>query len=114
MRCSRIGCWPTGMSGLGTRDPASWRRRPRPPQKSTTFMPSEHLHGWDRDDEARAPLARVGELGNDLVAQVPRQDEDEVGARLGEALGALDRDVCPRQVHALLVGVAVDGVLEQV
>src|SRR5215210_26868 len=113
MRCRRIGWSPTGISGLGTRVVASWMRSPRPPQKSTTFI-SEDLHGGDRDDEAGAPLARVGELLDDLRPQVPGQDEDVVGPRLGEALGRLDRDVGAGQPHPLLIWIAVDGVLEKV
>ena len=68
----------------------------------------------DRDDELRAPLRGVGELRADLAREVPGQDHDHVGPRLGDPLGRVDRDVRPRRVLALLVRVPVDRVVEEV
>ena len=48
---------------------------------------SEHRRLRDRDDELRAPVAGVGHLLEDLVLEVPRQDEDVVGLGLVDALG---------------------------
>ena len=48
------------------------------------------------------------------VLQVPRQDQHVVGPRLANALGRKDRDVGARQELPVLVGVAVDGVVEEV
>ena len=45
-----------------------------------------------RGDEAAAPRARVVELGDELVAQVPGQQHDVVGSRLAQPLLADDRD----------------------
>ena len=68
----------------------------------------------DRDDEPRSPFTRVGQLLDDLVLEIPRKDQDVVGAILLEHLGVLDRDVRPRQELALLVRVAIDRVLKEI
>ena len=64
--------------------------------------------------EAPAPFADVRVLLGDLLAQVPRQDEHDVRARLAQRLERPDRDVRARQKLALLVRVGVDGVVEEV
>src|SRR5258708_23674910 len=46
MMCSRIGSWPTGISGFGTRAEASRIRRPNPPQNSTTFIRITSFWSW--------------------------------------------------------------------
>src|SRR5947209_3933117 len=33
----------------------------------------------DRDDEPAAPSSDMGQLGHDLLAEIPGQDQDEVG-----------------------------------
>ena len=62
----------------------------------------------------RAPLVRIGELRGDLPREVPGQDHDRVGPRLGDPLRRHDRDVRSRREPAVLVRVAVDGVVEEV
>ena len=51
---------------------------------------------------------------DDLVLQVPGQDQDVVGLGLVDGLDRLDRDVRARREAAVLVGVAVDGEVEEV
>ena len=74
----------------------------------------EHRGGRDRHDEPRSPLRGVRELLADLAREVPRQDHDDVGLGLRDPLGRMDRDVRSRRVLALLVGVPVDRVVEEV
>ena len=61
-----------------------------------------------------APLADVAHLLDDLVLQVPGQDQDVVGPGLVDRLDRLDRDVHARREAAVLVGVAVDREVEEV
>ena len=61
-----------------------------------------------------APLTCVCELAHDLVLQVPRQDEDLIGLRLGDPLGRVHRDVRTRQEAPVLIGVAIHRVLQQI
>ena len=68
----------------------------------------------DRHDQLRPPLLGVGELRGDLAREVPGQDHDRVRPRLGDALRRVDRDVRSRREPAVLVRVAVDGVVEEV
>ena len=68
----------------------------------------------NRDDQLPAPLADVPELRRDLVDEVPRQDEQVVGTRLGDPLERMDRDVRPRREQTVLVRVAVDRVVEEI
>src|SRR5215207_10053662 len=93
-------------------------RVPRPPQKSTTFMISvlgiDDRHIGDRDDELAAPGADVTHLLDDLVLEVPRQDQDVVGLELVERLDRMDRDVHAGGEPAVLVRVAIDRELEEV
>ena len=74
----------------------------------------ENVSDRDRHDQLRAPLARVGELLRDLPREVPGQDHDRVGTRLGDPLRRLDRDVRSRREPPVLVGIPVDGVVEEV
>jgi hypothetical protein len=56
----------------------------------------------------------VAQLRDDLLLEVPGEDQDEVGAFLLERLGVVDRDVRAWEELALLIRIAVDGELEQV
>src|SRR6478672_13443511 len=99
MMCQRIGLSPMGIIGLGTRSVVSPMRRPRPPQKSTTFTeglavagsPLDDLGPRDRDNELRSPLLDMRELPRDLLPQVPRQYEDVVRPRLVDHARRMDR-----------------------
>ena len=53
-------------------------------------------------------------LPGDLLAEVPRQDQHHVGAVLADRLRRADRDVAARQEAPLLVGVQIDGVVEEI
>src|SRR6478735_8802949 len=135
MTCQISGRGPTVIIGLGRSDWPSRIRMPYPPQNSTTFMtrprgagsygssdgrdrmarPSRNdLQAWNGENQPAAPLAHVGQLGDELVAQVPGQDQHVVGFVLGDLLGRQDRDAGARGEPAVLVGVAVDGVSKQV
>src|SRR4051794_2271009 len=67
---------------------------------------------WDRQDEhpARVSIPRL--LADDLVSEVPRQEEQVARAVVGEALDRFDRQATPGHQLADLVGVAVDDVVE--
>src|SRR5262245_22276070 len=118
MTCQSNGRSPTVAIGFGPVVVASRMRIPRPPQNSTTFtaspVPSDRLELGDRKDELSAPGSDVVELFDDLVAQVPRQNEHVIGPRLGQAFGRVDRDVRARQELALFERTPIDGVLDEV
>src|SRR5580704_8467024 len=107
-------------------------RRPSPPQKSTTFttwppvgccdlsarraasISRVHLDCWDGDYELAAPLADEGILLDDFVLQVPRQDEKIIRFGFLNALRLIDGNVRAGQESAVFVGIAVDGVIEEI
>ena len=116
MTCHSSGRSPIIAIGLGALVDPSRIRMPRPPQNRTTFMRHLPLRRRAPGSGRRAcrPSRARRRAARDLVAQVPRQDQDVVGPVGGDALRRVDRDVRARQEHALLVRAAVDGVLEQV
>src|SRR5258708_16164106 len=63
--------------------------------------------------EPPAPLTDHSHLLNDLFAQVPRQDEHDVGLALENALGRVYRNVSSREIVALLVRAAVHGEIDE-
>jgi len=65
-------------------------------------------------EEPPAPLAHERELLDDLLLEVPREDEHDVGAGLADRVGRMDRDVGAGEEVALLVGVEVGRVVDQV
>src|SRR5919198_2003709 len=79
---------------------------PRASVKDTNF--------GDRHDELAAPLADVRHLLDDLVRQVPRQDQHVVRASLADALWMVDRHARPRKELALLVRASVHGEVDEV
>ena len=54
------------------------------------------------------------QLRRDLGPQVPGQDQDQSGRSSCRCAGGMDRDVRARREAAVLVGVAVDGEVEEV
>src|SRR6185369_16673808 len=80
--------------------------KPREPSHDRCFR--------DRHDEARAPVTRVAELRDDLVLEVPRQDEDVVRLYLVDARWMEDWNVGSGQELALLVGVTVYRELDEI
>src|SRR5271166_2010798 len=64
--------------------------------------------------EPPAPLANEAQLLDDLVLQVPRQDQHDVGLLLAYRLGRADGDVAARQEVPLLVRVQIAGVVDEV
>src|SRR5215471_10927167 len=71
-------------------------------------------HLGDRHDELPPPLPDELVLPDDLVLEVPGQDQQVVGARLPDAVRAADRDARAGQVVALLLGVAVHRVVKEI
>src|SRR3954452_18131935 len=117
MMCHRTGRSPMVIIGLGAESTCVRIRRPRPPQKRTTFMAfpsSDDDRTRDGQDEPATPLADERELLHDLLAQVPRKDQHQVRSDLAQPLRRVDRDVCAGQEEALLVRAAVDGERQQV
>src|ERR1700722_14179357 len=64
--------------------------------------------------EASAPLADEAELLDDLVLQVPRQDQHHIWSVLAQSLRRADRNVRARQEVALLVRVQVACVVDEI
>ena len=93
-------------------------RIPRPPQKSTTFMihtPTETISSSGIGKTSFPPQEPdIAELPADFVPQIPRQDENVIGFRLGQAFWRVDRDMRAGQELPLLDRTAVDRVGEQV
>src|SRR4029077_20596718 len=68
---------------------------------------SDHRRFGDGHDESSSPAACVGELGYDLVFEVPGENEDEIRLLLVEVLGRVDWDMRARQEPPVLVRIAV-------
>ena len=66
------------------------------------------------DDELAAPGADVTHLMDDLVLEVPRQDQDVVGLEIVESGHRMDRHMHAGREPAVLVRVAIDRELEEV
>src|SRR2546425_11534509 len=96
---------------------AATQRRCHPDRAASTFgagqLPIDSGLG-NRDDELTAPLADARHLSHDLVLKIPRQDQHVVGPRLAYLLRRTDGDMGPRQKLALLVGVTVHGVSQEI
>src|SRR3954447_24026247 len=117
MMFQRIGRGPMETIGFGMLAEPSLIRRPRPPQKRTTFIGGrsiEDLQLRNRDDKARAPGPCIRQLSRDLFPEVPREDEDEGRPGLVQPLRLEDRDVRAGQEASVLVRIAIDRVLEEV
>src|ERR1700722_9321606 len=103
--------------GFGALLTPSRIRIPRPPQNRTTFTNHTSLDNVERGNrvnELPAPGPYVLQLLADLVPQVPRQDEDVVRPRLGQAFRRVDGNVRAGQELPLLDRAPVDRVREQV
>ena len=105
---------------VADRDHRLGRRPPTPracadPARRRRSRPSQHFHPRDRDDDSARPTrACRTSWADDLVLEVPREDQDEVRTGVLERLRMLDRDVGAGQELALLVRVAIDREVEQV
>ena len=94
-------------------------RVPSPPQNRTTFIdqaPCGSMTVTSGMGTMNLPpqSADMAHLRDDLVLQVPGQDQDVVGLGLVDRLDRQDRNVHARREAAVLVGVAVDGEVEEV
>src|SRR5690625_2953811 len=110
--------------GLGTESGPDRIRSPSPPQNSTTFMTAPP-HGWigtsrqylkvgQRDDKSTTPRTHVIQLGRDLLAQVPRQNQHVIGSAHGDLVHVVDRNVRTGQELAVFERIPVDRERQQV
>src|SRR5216684_1211828 len=129
MTCQRIGRYPICTMGLGMSS-ASRMRNPSPPQKRTTFIPSYsfqarsfkvcpasasvHFHFRDRHDKASIPFSHVGVLLDDLLFQIPRENQHVVRVRLANVLRRIDGNVRAWEELAVFVRVPVHSVFQKV
>src|SRR5258706_3349547 len=71
-------------------------------------------HLRNRYDKLSTPFPYSGHLRHDLVLEIPRQDEQIVRLGFPDLVGVQDGNVCPRQELALLVRIAIDGVVDEI
>src|SRR5882724_11294661 len=76
----------------------------------TSYQPGRR----DRDDEASAAPPVLLLLGEDLLGEVPREQQYLVGHQLEQAIRRVDGQMIAGHVAALLVGVAVHHEVEDV
>src|SRR5882724_1252559 len=86
----------------------------RKPRRAIIGGSLDDLRLGDRDDELGPPRPGVRELLHDLVLEVPRQDEDVVRLLGVDLVGREARDVRTGQEPAVLVGIAIDGEVDEV
>src|SRR5262245_3001657 len=113
MTCQSTGRCPMGIIGLGTESSLDRIRRPKPPQKSTTFMivppdESKDLECGQWYHQAPTPLANIVELLRNLVLEVPRKNQHVIRLFRSEPLDRMDRDVRTRKILPVLERVAID------
>src|SRR2546421_2807524 len=118
--------------GLGTLSAYSRRRIPSPPQKMTTFMEAFSLgfvrrtnHSRtarsqvdldfrDRHNELASPIPNECILLHDFLFEIPRQNEQIIGPGTLDLIRRINGDVRSRQELAVLMGIAVDGIVDEV
>src|SRR6266852_3637234 len=61
-----------------------------------------------------APFPYIGHLSHDLLAEIPGQQQQIVRLRFGDPVGMVYYDVGARQEAALLVGAAIDDIVDEV
>ena len=83
-------------------------------QRAPTLPGLEDLEGRERDGQPGSPCPCVGQLGRDLVPEVPGHDEDDVRSLPVQVLRWMDRDVRPGCEATVLVRVAVHEKVDQV
>src|SRR5262245_46866480 len=103
---------PGGMGRMSGRSGSA--SLPAPRGRRCRWTSSAHPDLWNGHDTAAAPFTDVRELFDDLVLQIPRQDQHVVRARLLDPLRRKDRDVRAGKKPVVLVRVPVDRVLEEV
>src|SRR6267143_2999847 len=99
MMCQRIGRPPISTIGLGRTSVSSARRVPNPPQRITACTGDivrtrswlDDTRAWDRDDESTPARAIRVLLPEDLVREVPREQERVADVGSHETLRWLDR-----------------------
>ena len=62
----------------------------------------------DRNDETAAPSSDDAHLLDDLVLEIPWQQQHVIGSSLGDGIGCQDRNAVTRQITALLEDIAID------
>src|SRR5690606_36277446 len=88
------------------------RKRARP--SWLQFLRIDDRELGDRQDELAAPGGDVAHLLDDLVLEIPRQDQDVVGLARVDRLDLVDRDVHARREASVLVRIAIDGEFHEV
>src|SRR5260370_2232191 len=128
----REGGWRMGTIGLGNLSAYSRKRIPSPPQKMTTFMGAfslgsvrrtnqsrivrsrVNLNLRDRHDELASPIPNACILLHDFLFEIPRQDQQIIRPCTLDLIRWINGNVCPRQELAVLMGIAVDGIVDEV
>ena len=68
---------------------------------------SIHANLWNGRHETATPGAGIGELCDDFITQIPRQNKDVAGADLLDRLRRPNGNVATRKQFTLLCGVAI-------
>src|SRR6267378_2157615 len=68
----------------------------------------------NRHNKLASPFSNAGHLRHDLVFEIPRQNEQIVGLGFLDLVGMQDRDMRSGEELALLVGIAVHGVVDEI
>src|SRR5688572_17610555 len=101
----------TANDGMSLASATAWRARwPGGPGPRVS---RDHVYLWNRYHATPAPGPNRFEPRNDVVLQVPAQEQHVVGPRLFDQFRRSDRDVTAGQIPSMLLGVGVDGVIDQ-
>src|SRR5262245_19977216 len=103
---------PGGMGRMSGRSGSA--SLPAPRGRRCRWTSSAHPDLWNGHDTAAAPFTDVRELFDDLVLQIPRQDQHVVRAGLLDPLRRKDRGVRAGQKPVVLVRGPADRGLEEV
>jgi hypothetical protein len=122
MTCHNTGRLAIGIIGFGSDWFSARIRIPRPPQNRTTFIAippvlsrlREHFESRQADDQLPSPVMYIFELRSNLRSKVPRHDDDEIGAVVGEPPDGMNGDVRARQKPPMLVGISIHCVRLQI
>src|SRR3989344_8221603 len=74
----------------------------------------KNLHLGYGNDKLSTPLADKSILFHDFVLEVPGQDKQIIRFGFLDLVRMADRNVCAGRILSLLVGIAIDSVVEEV
>src|ERR1700730_4909350 len=118
--------------GMGTLSAYSRKRIPSPPQKMTTFMEAfslrsvlrtnrvratrsrVNLYFRDRHNELAAPVPNECVLLHDFLLEIPRENEQAIRLCAANLIRRIDGDARSGQEFAVLMRIAIDGVVDEV